>query len=707
MSKEAVRTQTLLAAGAIALVVISLMVAGCLQPVNPGIPGENITNTSPVVSGLPVSQQEPIRTTYSPGDITNISAEALRTANESLNAIAALPPEKRTFESTVIQFDKVMSDLFDNTNPVLFMGYVYPDPSVVAESMKSWDESNAFLIATYTRRDLYDALKDQVPGNPGEARLYEVTIRIFEKNGLALPEDRLAKVRSLKSELSRLETQYAANLNKDNTTLEFTPEELEGVPPEALAAFSKTDRGTYLVTLKYTDSSSVMSNANRSETRRRMASAVSNIQAEENTRLLEDAIVLRQQIARELGYTSWADYQIEGRMAGSAGNVTAFLQDLREPLQEKNSQELTELLAIKRNLSPGAVSVDPWDISYLYNKQRKQLYSYDNEEVRRYFPLGHVVQEMFSIFGPMFGVRFEEVKGAPAWAPEVTLFRVSNITDGKTVGFLYLDPYPREGKYSGMAEFGIINGRMNNGTYTTPVVAIVGNFRPPENNTPSLLRVGEVFDLFHETGHATHALLTRAPYGSLSGTSVERDFLETPSQALEEWVYDPEILESISGNYTNTSEKIPKDLRDRIIASRNLGNGGYYSYQLMSAMEDMIFHTAEGPVNVTEVSDSLYGEMIGIPPIPGGHDAASFSHVMGGYDAGYYGYLWSKVYALNIVEKFKQDGMRNETTGMKFRKDILEQGNMQDGMVLLKDFLGKEPNTDVLYSYMGITPSAG
>ena len=671
-----------------------------------GYPNTNGGNISPVISpaGLPAGQLEPIRTSYSPGDITNISAEALRTANESLNAIAALPPEQRTFESTVIQFDKVMSDLSDKTSPALFMGYVYPDPSVAAEAMKFRDEISAFFIDTFTRRDLYDAMKDQVPGTPEEARLHEVTIRIFEKNGLALPEDRLAKVRSMNSELSRLETQFAANLNNDNTTLEFTPEELEGVPPEALAAFSKTDHGTYLVTTKYTDYSSVMMNANRNETRRMMASAVSNIQADENTRLLEEAIVLRQQIAHELGYPSWAEYQIEGRMAGSAGNVTAFLRNLKEPLQEKNRQELAELLVIKQNLSPGAVSVDSWDISYLYNKQRKLLYSYDSEQVRQYFPLGHVMQEMFSIYGPMFGIRFEEVKDAPAWAPEVTLFRVSNITDGRTVGFLYLDPYPREGKYSGMAEFGIINGRMNNGTYTTPVVAIVGNFRTPENNTPSLLRVDEAFDLFHETGHAMHALLTRAPYAMLSGTSVERDFSETPSQALEEWVYDPEILESISGNYTNTSEKIPHDLRDRIIASRNLGNGGSYSYQLMYAMEDMIFHTAEGPVNVTGVSDSLYLEMMGIPPIPGGHAPASFSHVMGGYDAGYYGYLWSKVYALNIVEKFKHDGMRNETTGLKFRDDILEQGNMQDGMVLLKNFLGKEPNTDVLYSYMGIAP---
>ncbi len=695
MSEKSPITRLYSAFCTVALIFIVIMMAGCLQNSAPAVTQVNVT---PKGAG-------PIQAHYSPGEITSAGAAAEQQANASLNAIAAIPPGQRTYDNTLLAFDRVTTDYLDTVQPLILMGYVYPDPGISAEGMATDQATNIFFSNTYSRRDLYDAMKGQTPRTLDESRLYNVTIRDFEHNGLKLPEDQLARVRAMKANLSGLESQFSANLNNDNTTLEFTAEELGGVPTSSIATFSQTPRGTYLVTMKYPDYLAVMTYAGNNETRKKMYATDLNRQAERNIALLEEAIVLREQIARELGYGTWADYQLDGRMAENTSTVMAFLSAMKGPLVEKNRAELAGLLAIRRSLDPNATVVDPWDILYLQEKQRKDQYSYDVDEVREYFPLDGVLQGLFSTYGSLFGIRFDEVKGAPAWSPEVRLYRVSTQSDNSTIGYLYLDPYPREGKYGHFAESTLTKGRMKNGTYAVPVVAIMGNFHAPNGDTPSLLTPYEMETIFHETGHAMHDLLTRAPYGTLSGTNVEKDFVETPSQTLEEWVWDPQVLESLSGHYTNTSRKIPIDLLTRVIAARDVGIGSYYSGQLAYALEDMRFHSADGPVNTTEVWFRTYEEIKGMKPLAGTHQPATMGHFMGGYDAGYYGYLWSKVYALNIVNEFKKDGMTDQGQGMKFRQEILAKGNMEDGNTLMNNFLGAKPGVDVLYNRLGINVS--
>ncbi|QSZ66349.1 peptidase [Methanofollis aquaemaris] len=675
----------------ILLAVVILTTAGCIENARHEESAEGVG---------------PIRTHYSPGEITKMREAAEETANASLDAIAAIPPDKRTFETTVIAFDRTLADYSDAVGPITLMGSVYPDTKIAAEGMACEESASVFFTGVYTRRDLYDALRDQSPRTPEESRLYDVTMREFEKNGLKLPEDRLAKVREMRTVLSGLETQYSANLNNDNTTLECTADELAGVPSSSMAAFSQTPEGTYLVTAKRPDYVAVMTYADDAGTRKRMYEAYHNRQAEANTPLLEEAIVLRQQIARELGYATWADYQIEGRMAGNTSNVMAFLTSMQAPLKEKYTDEMADLLAIKTRLDPAATAVESWDVAYLQDIRKQEEYAYDEEEVREYFPLDTVLQGLFDTYGTLFGVGFTEVEDAAVWAPEVRLYAGKDLDGNETIGYLYLDLYPREGKFGHFCATPVIGGRMENGTYSVPVVAIIGNFRTPEGEKPSLLTMYEIETLFHETGHAMHYLLTTAPYGSLSGFNVEWDFVETPSQTLEEWAWDPEIMESISGHYTNSSEKIPPDLRDRVIAARAIGAGNVYAgHLLVNSLEDMRFHTATAPVNVTEVWSATCEDVTGRRPLAGTHQPASFGHLMGGYDAGYYGYLWSKVYALDIVDEFKEEGMTNRTTGTRFRDEILSRGNMEDGTVLLENFLGREPGPEALYRHLGIEMS--
>ncbi len=680
----------------IVLIAVSLLTSGPLRS------GRQEESSDGFVSG----QESPIRTHYSPGEIPKLSENAEQTARDALCTIAEIPPEDRTFDNTLVAFDGVMTDYSDALSPLILMGNVYPDAVVAAEGMSCEESASCFNTAVYTRRDLYDVLREQTPRTPEESRLYEVTIRDFEKNGLKLSEERIAIVRDMKTALSGLETQYSANLNNDTTMLPFTADELEGLPASTLATFQKSSDGTFQVTLKYPDYHAMMTYASHDETRTRMYVAYNNRQADTNTPLLEKAILLRQKIAQELGYATWADYQINGRMAENTSNVMDFLAAMQAPLKKKYREEMAALLAIKKQMNPAATMVNPWDVAFLQEIQKRELYDYDEEEVRKYFPVDTVLSGLFSTYAHLFGIRFCEIKEAPVWHPDVRLIAVCDPAGDGKIGYLYLDLYPREGKYGHFCASEAINGRVKNGGYSAPVMAIIGNFTKPERERPSLLTINEIETLFHETGHAMHDLLTRAPHGTLSGYNVEWDFVETPSQTLEEWVWDPAVLESISGHYTDSSQKIPPDLRDRIIASRSAGVGNLYSRLLLNSLEDIRFHTASGPVDVTEVWYQTHEEITGMRPPEGTHQPASFGHLMGGYDAGYYGYLWSKVYALTIVNVFKEKGMTNPALGMKFRDEILSRGNMEDGMVLLKKFLGREPGTEALYEYLGIPLSS-
>jgi thimet oligopeptidase len=647
--------------------------------------------------------QEPMRSQYAHGEITQRCDAAFASVNATLDAIAATPDKDRTVDTTLLRFEQAMGDISDATQPLSMMSYVYPDPVISAEGSACEEKTGIFMVNVYTRRDLYTAIHGLTPRNADEARLYNKTIRQFERNGLSLSDERLAKVREMKANLSQLENRFSTNLNTDNTTLEFTPQELSGVPVNVLAGFKKTDQGMYLVTAKTPDYLAVMQSAGRNETRKRMYYAFVNRQSVENTRLLEEAIVLREQIAQELGFATWADYRIDGRMAENKENVLTFLAALKEPLKEKTKTEMAELLAVKKRIDPSATSLDPWDIYWLEEKVRVEKYTLDDETIRQYFPLESTLQGVFDQYAGLLGIRFVEVKDAKVWADGVRLYRIENATGGNTLAYLYADLYPREGKYGHWMLYQVKAGRAGpHGSYSIPVTALIANVRAPEGDKPSLLSHDDVVGLFHELGHGLHACLTRAPYATLSGYNVEWDFVETPSQALEEWAWQPQVLDAISGLYTDPAQKLPAAIRTRMIEARDLDAGISYSRMLMISDEDMAFHTASGPVDVTSISDAMYEETMGIRPIAGGHEPATIGHFMGGYDAGYYGYLWSRVYSLNIYDRFERDGLTNTTTGTAFRHWILEPGNMQDGDVLLRGFLGKEPGMDVFYERLHI-----
>jgi len=694
----------------IGLVISMFFLLGCAAPPAlpalpsnplPSVPAPPQPTAQPQIS-TPVINLEPIQAKYASGEVTQRCDAAIAKLNATLNEIAARQTGQRGM--ALLDFEKAMADYYDEVGPLYFTGYVYPDASISAEGSACEEKVGRFGSVVMTRKDIFNAVKEFTPKNEAEARLYNRTVTIFELNGLGLPDDKLAAVREMKQNLTSLELKFSQNLNLDNKTIEFTAAELEGAQPDFLSRLSKTQDGKYIVTMKYPDYYGVMENAKSSETRRKMSLAFNNRGSpEENTLLLSETIVLRQKLAAALGFATWADYKTSMRMAKNASNVEAFLSVLEQPLANKSREDIAGLLAFKKTLEPSATSVDSWDVLYLEVQLKKNQYSLDNEKVREYFPLSSVLLGLFSIYSPLFNVSFQKVEGARVWAPDVQLYRVADASSNATIAYIYFDLFPRDGKYGHEAMFPMIMGREKNGSYAAPVAVIIANKNPPTIGKPALLGHDEVVDLFHEFGHALHATLTRAPYMSLAGTNVAWDFVETPSQTLQNWPWDPSVITALSGHYLDSSQKIPSDMRDKLITARDLDQGYAYARQLAQSNMDLIYHTAIGQVDVNAVSNAELERITGMTPIAGNSFPATFGHIMSGYDAGYYSYMWSEAYALDCFAQFQKEGLSNASTGVRFRNAILAQGDMKDGDVLVREFLGREPNSDAFFRKLNIT----
>lgn len=643
-----------------------------------------------------------IRSNYQEKEVEALCQAAINKTDASLVALTQLPQGTKNIASTLLTFEKVLADFNDETIPLTFMGYVSTNPVVSAEGSDCEQKVGQFYVDIFTRRALYDLLKIQQSSDAAEIRLLTQTLLNFEQNGLMLSDEILSQVKDLKSQLAAKESQFSTNLNADTSTVLFSAEELQGAHADFLGRLTKTSDGQYIVTTKSTDYLDVMQNAVNSETRHKMMLAYLNRGGTANTELLQQAVALRLQIAKTLGFKSWADYRTKPRMAKTSESVLQFLNNLKSKLAVRNQQDQAQLLNFKKQLDPAATTLNQWDNAYLSYQLQKRDFDLDEEKIREYFPAATVVSGIFDVYSKLLGVTYNEVKDAQVWADGVKLYEIHDQKDSRLIGYFYTDLIPRAGKYGHAAAFPLIAGREIDGKYSLPVSSIVANFTPPSEGKPSLLTHDEVETFFHEFGHIMHQTLTTAKYASLSGSSVAQDFVEAPSQMLENWVWNKSILGTISGHYLNSSEKLPDSLLTKMLAARNFQQGSSYTKQLLYALYDMTLHGADSSLDVTETYNTLYRQIMGQEPLPENHFPASFGHLMGGYDAGYYGYLWSEVYAQDMFSQFPATDLTNQTVGLKYRKMILEPGNMVDAIDLLKNFLGREPNSDAFFKKLGL-----
>ncbi len=647
-----------------------------------------------------------IKYNYKPNEITEFCTSQMKRTDERIAEVLKIPDKEKNFENTFKAYETITADLGESMAGPTFMNYVSTDKGLRTEAEQCEAQLGQYSVGLMTRRDIYDALvvadKKSKKIGPTDKRLVEETLKAFKHNGLFLPDDKLKEVKKLKQKLTTLETKFSANLNENIDFVEMSKEDLDGIPESITSRFEKLLNGKFKVTTKSTDYVPFMENARNSDARRRMAIKYENKAAEKNTKILEEAVELRHQIAKLLKFKTWADYQTVDRMAKSGGKAMIFLNSLKTKLAIKNKQDLEKLLKLKKELYPETTHLDPWDGTYLANQLKKRDYSVDNEMIREYFPSNEVVKKMFDIYSKILGVNFVEVTDADVWAPNVHLYKIMDAQDSHFIAHFFTDFVPRDGKYGHAAAFTLVPGRIVDGQYKTPVSAIVANFNPPSGGKPSLLDHGEVETLFHEFGHIMHQTLTKAAYASLSGSSVAHDFVEAPSQMLENWVWNASILKSLSGHYKDPSKKIPDNILNKLLETRDFNRGYFYTRQLLFGLFDMALHHSNKDLDPTATYKKLYKQLTTIDPLEETHFPAGFGHLMGGYDAGYYGYLWSEVFAQDMFTKFEKDGLLNTEVGLRYRREVLEKGDTVPADKMLVSFLGRKPNNKAFFKLLGI-----
>ena len=416
---------------------------------------------------------------------------------------------------------------------------------------------------------------------------------------------------------------------------------------------------------------------------------------------------MRDETAQRLGYASYADFATETRMVKNSATALKFLEELKTGLQPKFNAELEEFRQLKiKESGDASAKINIWDWRYFANELRKTKYNVDAEQLRVYFPYQRVLDGMFAIYQRIFGLKFEQIKPPYQWIGDLQMYSVSDAKTGEPLGLFYLDMYPREGKYNHFAQFGIIEGkRLPDGAYQRPVCALICNFPPPQPDKPSLLSHDEVVTIFHEFGHAMHTILTRAQYSRFSGTSVPRDFVEAPSQMLENWPWDRQVLDSFAADYRDPAKKIPPAILDQLKVARFATEGTFYRRQLSFALMDLALHTQIHATNADQTLP-LANEIltkVSLPVPPDSAFVAYFGHIIG-YGAGYYGYAWADAIAADMATVFEQapDGFFDQTAGMRMRREIYEVGDSRDINVSIEKFLGRPRSINPFLKKIGV-----
>jgi len=557
---------------------------------------------------------------------------------------------------------------------------------------------------------VYDQ-RDSLTLDPDQKKLLEDSYKSFERNGANLNEADKKLYGEYKEQLSLLTLQFQKNqlASTNNFRMVLTDEtELAGLPGyiREMAASAAKEKGVegYLFDLSAPSYSGFMKFSDRRDLRERIYRAY-NRRAYgdewDNTATIKQIVDLRYKMAALLGYKDFADYQTELRMVRNSESVWKFLEELRAPALPKAKEEVAELNLFARSIGFDGDQLRPWDFSYYAEKQRVAQYDLTDEQLKPYFRLEDCIDAIFNLAGRLYGITFQEAD-LPVYHPDVKVYEVHD-ADGSFLALFYADFFPRASKRSGAWMTAFREQRIENGVEYRPFISLVTNFTKPTETTPSLITHDEFTTMLHEFGHSLHGMLAQGRYASMTGTNVDHDFVELPSQIMENWAYEKEYLQSFAKHY-QTGDPLPDSLIAKIKASKNYLSAYYHMRQLQFGILDMNYHTLTAPIDgevITFEKNALKSTDV-LPTVPECIISTSFSHIFsGGYAAGYYSYKWAEVLAADGFSLFEEKGIFDKETAAKFRH-LLEQGGSVDASTLYRTFRGHDPQPSALLKQLEI-----
>ncbi|WP_418602570.1 M3 family metallopeptidase [Hwangdonia sp.] len=644
---------------------------------------------------------------------------AIKNAKAEIDAItknSEAPNFKNTIEALDFsgeQLDRI-SSLFFNLNSAETNDDIQKIAQEVSPLLSEFSNDITLNEALFKRVKTVYNKKDELDLNVEQQTLLEKKYKSFSRNGANLSEDKKEKLRDIDKQLSQLKLKFGENVLAETNTFEMliaNEDDLSGLPEgakEAAAqlAESKNKKG-WLFTLDYPSYIPFMTYADNRKLRKKLAIA-SGARAFKNDALDNQNNVLkitrlRHERANLLGYKTHAHFVLEERMAETPEKVEQFLNELLEKAKPAAKSEFENLEDFAKKLD-AIDKLQKWDSSYYSEKLKQKLFDLDDEKLKPYFKLENVINGAFTVANKLFDLHFEEIHNIDTYHDDVLTYKVTD-NKGDLVSIFYADFFPRKGKRNGAWMTSFKPQSIKDGVNERPHISIVCNFTKPTKSKPSLLTFNEVTTLFHEFGHALHGMLANTTYPSLSGTSVYWDFVELPSQILENWCYQKEALELFAKHY-ETGEVIPMDLIEKIKASATFHEGMQTLRQISFGLLDMSWHASDSPETIKDVKaheTKAFKNTHLFPDVAENCMSTSFSHIFqGGYSSGYYSYKWAEVLDADAFEYFEEAGIFNKTVATKFKDHVLSKGGTESPMTLYKRFRGKAPEPEALLRRAGL-----
>jgi len=676
------------------------------------------TDTNPLLSKFDSPYQTPPFDKIKHEHYKPALDSAISMARHEIDAIVNNPADP-TFENTVEALDRSGKLLADVSNILFNLNEAETDSVlqqiVIEASPILTDFSNDINLnpELFKRVKAVWEKRNSLKLTAEQQMLLDKTYKGFVRNGANLNEADKEKYRAISRELSELTVKFNQNVLAETNSykLHITNEaDLAGLPQSLIdaAAYTAKQKGLdgWVITLDYPMYGPFMKYADNRELRKQLFMAYGNRcfkgNEYDNQKIAQRIANLRLELANLLGYPNFATFVLENRMAETPERVNEFLDQLVEASLPAAREEVKEVEEFARQQGFKG-RLERWDWSYYSEKLKNAKYSYNEEELKPYFQLEKVIDGVFLLANKLYGLTFSPNANIPVYHPDVKAYEVYDAS-GRFMAVLYLDFFPREGKSGGAWMTSFRSQYRENGKDVRPLVSIVTNFTKPTDKQPSLLTFYEFSTFLHEFGHALHGMLSDCNYSSLSGTSVYRDFVELPSQIMENFAVEKEYLDLFAVHY-QTGEKIPQELVQKIIDSRNFQAGYFSLRQLGFGVLDMAWHTITKPV--TEDVDNFEKKVLNpldiLPPVKGTNMSVTFGHIFeGGYAAGYYGYKWAEVLDADAFELFKEKGIFNREVAQSFRENILSKGGSEHPMILYKRFRGQEPTIDALLKRSGL-----